>query len=243
VSGIDDLLADAAIPTSSGGEAGVAAGLRRLALAAAAAPYGAARPGAATRLTRLREARAHLDALSRWVIGTPAAPAVVRRLVDEPPADGYAALVFGCLLHLTGHPESAQFWWQLAAGAESPAAAHCLHLHHLHRGELREARHWAGQAAAALAVAASGDGATPPRTPPPSGYLAVLTAFTRWAAKRAPALSPEPLEPEVDRLAARDRGIVTGPDRRLADRLCQALGVTPPGGPGFGRAVPGGGPV
>jgi hypothetical protein len=232
VSGIDDLLAEAAIPTSSGDETAVAAGLRRLALAAAAGSYGGARPGAATRLARLREARTHLDALSRWVIGTPAAPAVVRRLVDEPPADGYAALVFGCLLHLTGHPESAQFWWQLAAGAESPAAAHCLHLHHLHRGELREARHWAGQAAAAVAVAAAGEGGTA-RAPSPSGYLAVLTAFTRWAAKRAPTLSPEPLEPEVDRLAARDRGIVTGPDRRLADRLCQALGVTSPGGAGL----------
>ncbi|MFD6750935.1 hypothetical protein ACFWDC_38360, partial [Streptomyces anthocyanicus] len=52
------------------------------------------------------------------------------------------ALVLAYLLHLTGHPESAQFWWQLAAGAGHREAAYCLHLHHLALGEAREAWHW-----------------------------------------------------------------------------------------------------
>ncbi|MBL1093138.1 MULTISPECIES: hypothetical protein [Streptomyces] len=38
------------------------------------------------------------------------------------------AQVFACMLSLADHPESAQFWWQFAAGAGNRAAAYCLHL-------------------------------------------------------------------------------------------------------------------
>lgn len=41
--------------------------------------------------------------------------------------------------------DGAQFWWQFAAGAGNPTGALCLYLLHLRRGEMRDARHWAGQ--------------------------------------------------------------------------------------------------
>ncbi|GHD34935.1 hypothetical protein GCM10010313_81970 [Streptomyces violarus] len=51
-----------------------------------------------------------------------------------------------CLLSLADSSEGAQWWWQFAAGAGNATAAHCLHLFHLGRGELRDADHWAHQA-------------------------------------------------------------------------------------------------
>lgn len=56
-------------------------------------------------------------------------------------------LIFACLLHLADKGEAAQFWWQFSAGAGSTIAALCLYLMHMHRGELRDADHWAIQAA------------------------------------------------------------------------------------------------
>ncbi|MFI0192797.1 hypothetical protein ACH4PW_35330 [Streptomyces sp. NPDC017082] len=64
------------------------------------------------------------------------------RTVDDGQLVVDGALVFACLLHLTEYRDSAQFWWQLAAGAGHRAAAYCLHFHHLSRGQMREARHW-----------------------------------------------------------------------------------------------------
>ncbi|MBL1098286.1 hypothetical protein [Streptomyces coffeae] len=57
-----------------------------------------------------------------------------------------SALIFACLLHLADR-EGAQFWWQFSAGAGSATAALCLHLMHTQRGELRDAEHWAHEAA------------------------------------------------------------------------------------------------
>ncbi|MFD5935423.1 hypothetical protein [Streptomyces sp. NPDC060333] len=56
------------------------------------------------------------------------------------------AVVFGCLLHLSGLREGARFWWQFAAGsgrARTAAAAYCLFLDHSRRGEHHDARVWA----------------------------------------------------------------------------------------------------
>ncbi|MEK8169013.1 hypothetical protein NKH77_01795 [Streptomyces sp. M19] len=76
-------------------------------------------------------------------------PARVDRLVGETldvdNLDIDGARIYACLLSLAGHPESAQYWWQLAAGAGDRMAAYCLHLHHECRGELREAEHWANE--------------------------------------------------------------------------------------------------
>ncbi|GAA0588838.1 hypothetical protein [Streptomyces crystallinus] len=56
------------------------------------------------------------------------------------------ARVLGCMLHLTGRPESARFWWQYAAGAGDAAATFCLGLHHRALGEHPEADWWHHQA-------------------------------------------------------------------------------------------------
>lgn len=75
--------------------------------------------------------------MCRWAINASSAPGHIRRLADAPTRgtegefDEAGAAVFACLPFLTGHPESAQFWWQLSAGAGNRIAAYCLHLHHL----------------------------------------------------------------------------------------------------------------
>ncbi|CAM5628804.1 hypothetical protein ACIPPN_27475 [Streptomyces diastaticus] len=66
------------------------------------------------------------------------------RLIDHVDPEG--ALRFGCLLSIADFTYSAQWWWQYAAGAGSGTAAHCLHLLHLGRGDLRDATHWERQA-------------------------------------------------------------------------------------------------
>jgi hypothetical protein len=59
--------------------------------------------------------------------------------------DPDGALTFACLLSLADEEEGAQFWWHYAAGAGSTTAVLCLYLLHLHHGDMRDARHWAGQ--------------------------------------------------------------------------------------------------
>ncbi|MFE5197934.1 sigma factor-like helix-turn-helix DNA-binding protein [Streptomyces sp. NPDC056601] len=143
VTTIDDLLADAAIPVSDARNFDVGAALRRLAADAAALDP---TPG----VERATQAGHRLSMVCRWILNEPDAAAHVDKIAQGPDQspmtevqmDVDGALVYACLLHLTGHPESAQFWWQLAAGASSRAAAYCLHLDHLRLGELREARHW-----------------------------------------------------------------------------------------------------
>ncbi|MFE5533944.1 hypothetical protein ACFQ8X_48050, partial [Embleya sp. NPDC056538] len=56
------------------------------------------------------------------------------------------ALVFACLLHITGRDEAAGFWWRFAAGAGSHTAAYCLYLDHRSRGEIHDAHFWLDQA-------------------------------------------------------------------------------------------------
>ncbi|MFD8670722.1 hypothetical protein ACFV1U_35785 [Streptomyces microflavus] len=62
--------------------------------------------------------------------------------IDE---DG--ALRFASLLFLVDEREGARFWWQFSAGVGNATSAYCLHLYHLSRGELRDADHWALEAA------------------------------------------------------------------------------------------------
>ncbi|WP_438484746.1 hypothetical protein [Streptomyces sp. S186] len=56
------------------------------------------------------------------------------------------ALVLGCVLHLARRADSAQFWWQFAAGAGDTGAACCLYLHHMALGEVDQAQLWCEQA-------------------------------------------------------------------------------------------------
>lgn len=95
------------------------------------------------------QAARDLRTLSTLVINDSAASACMSRLVNHPRMiEPEGALVFACLLHLTGRAEGAQFWWQFAAGAGNPTSAYCLYLLHMQHGELRDAEHWADQAAA-----------------------------------------------------------------------------------------------
>ncbi|MEU9039369.1 IclR family transcriptional regulator C-terminal domain-containing protein [Streptomyces sp. NPDC048352] len=57
------------------------------------------------------------------------------------------ALVFACVLHLTGDEHGARFWWQYAAGCDNRTAAYCLYLDHTRNGDYDDARRWADQAA------------------------------------------------------------------------------------------------
>ncbi|MGW7645490.1 hypothetical protein [Streptomyces bobili] len=214
---IDELLAGARIPTGPRDGFDVGTALRRLATDAAAV---AARPHPDT--VRAAQAGLRLSVVCRWILNKPDAADHVDRLAQEPGTpvgeghlDVEGALVFACLLHLTDHHESAQFWWQLAAGAGHRAAAYCLHLHHLALGETREARHWLHQVTDAELDPDAPDGT----------FLATLEAVATYVRRTGSSLASAPtggLEMEIDRLATAKSGsciIVQRPDQRLADRL------------------------
>lgn len=212
---IDTLLKDARLPVSVQRGFDVAAGLRRLAA-------DASRRTPATEVTRAAQAGQRLGVVCRWVLNEPDAAAHVAKIAEGPERgpltedelDVDGALVFACLLYLTGHPESAQFWWQLAAGAGSRASAYCLHLHHLWLGDSKRARHWFHQLTHSMADTA----------PPDAAFLDGLEIFARYVrANGSRALAPTGrLESEVDRLAARaphSSVIVARPDGQLVARL------------------------
>ncbi|MEU9245349.1 hypothetical protein [Streptomyces shenzhenensis] len=217
MSPIDELLADARIPTTPRDGFDVGAALRRLARDAAVA-----KADPAPDMARAAQAGQRLSVVCRWILNRPDAADHVDRLVQEPEAlqddgslDVDGALVFACLLHLTGHPESAQFWWQLAAGAGHRAAAYCLHLHHLALSEMREARHWLHQVTDNVLDPEGPDGA----------FLYFLEAVATYVRRTGLSMANPPtagLEMEVDRLATTATGpciIVRRPDQRLADHL------------------------
>ncbi|MFD5935535.1 MULTISPECIES: hypothetical protein [unclassified Streptomyces] len=212
---IEDLLEEAAVPTSATASFDVGQALRRLAVDAAKAK--AAPP---KELVRAAEASRRLPVISRWILNRPEAAAQIDRLardtqddeVQEEHLDIDGALVYGALLYLTGHPESAQFWWQLAAGAGRRTAAYCLHLHHLALGEMKEARHWHHQVTDTSLDSEA----------PDADFMAFLGAVALYVRRHgSEATGPTAvLEMEVDRLATRGQCvIVSGPDRRLANRL------------------------
>ena len=104
--------------------------------------------GTGWRYRTAHEQAAHdLDLAISLVVGAPRAADSLARLVDHRRVDPEGALVFGCLLHLVGHREAAQFWWQFAAGGGSRTAAFCLYLHHRCLAEFRDAEYWRDQTA------------------------------------------------------------------------------------------------
>ncbi|WP_269859170.1 hypothetical protein [Streptomyces sp. RPT161] len=212
---IEDLLADAALPTTPPVAFDVGTALRRLA-------RDAARTAPPPHMERTAQAGQRLAVVSRWILNGPGAAHHVDRLaqdtrsapVEEDQLDVEGAAVFACLLYLTDHPESAQFWWQLAAGAGHRAAAYCLHLHHLALGETREAAHWRHQITHPIVEADAVD----------DDFLDCVEVVARYVRRNGSAASPPTatLEMEVDRLADDATNpciIVRRPDRRLADHL------------------------
>ncbi|KRV50612.1 hypothetical protein AQ490_16265 [Wenjunlia vitaminophila] len=205
---IHDLLAGAAVPPSAASGFDVGAALRRLAVDAARARRNtASTPGS--------RAKVMLVVVSRWVLDEPLAGPRLARLADEEPLEAEGALVFACLLHLASHPESAQFWWQLAAGAGDRVAAYCLHLHHTARGEAREAQHWFDQVVRVLV-----DPREPvPQPPPLPEHQQFLSLFARYG------MGAEPLGADVALLAGADTCVIARrPDRETAARLHDLVG-------------------
>nr|WTB11081.1 hypothetical protein OG546_47500 [Streptomyces antimycoticus] len=92
------------------------------------------------------QAAQDLRKLSTLVIRDSRAAHHIALLAQSCRAEPASALIFACLLHLADR-EGAQFWWQFSAGAGSATAALCLYLMHMQRGELRDAEHWAHEAA------------------------------------------------------------------------------------------------
>ncbi|GAA3889266.1 hypothetical protein [Streptomyces sedi] len=115
--------------------------IQALALAPASRP-----PGPRPPVILQERAGQDLTQLSRLIIRTSHAAANIAGLVDRIEPDG--AMVFACLLHLSGRHDGARFWWQFSAGAGKSTAALCLYLLHLQQGDMRDAHHWAREAVA-----------------------------------------------------------------------------------------------
>ncbi|MEU6070636.1 hypothetical protein ABZ864_40900 [Streptomyces sp. NPDC047082] len=191
-----------------------AAGLRRLARdSGRAAP---AKPSVVTR------ARHQLSVMTYLYLNERDAPGHVEefaaRLGDDgkgnhhPPfedLDVHGAQLFGCMLHMAGHPHSAQFWWELAAGADHIGAVYCLYLHHLGQGASAEAGHWLDQLRLQHADI-------------DEVFLLGTARFTQWMHDHRPLAAHPDLVEEVVRLALHDDGdqfLVCRPERQIADRL------------------------
>ncbi|MEW2433837.1 hypothetical protein AB0952_06575 [Streptomyces caniferus] len=156
VSGIDDLAGFADLDAT-----GVLGGLGASARAEAAAAEGTAADGRSTAQRPARtayaapstypsardEATHELQLACALVVNAAAAAASLERLVDDHHIDPEGALVFACLLHITGRHDAAHFWWHFGAGAGSRTAAYCLYLSHRRNGEYRDAAYWREQAA------------------------------------------------------------------------------------------------
>ena len=210
---------------ASGGPLDQAEGLRRLAVDLDRHRAGTYRQPAWW--TGALRARTKLESLSRWVINQPSAALELGRLADYPtdyPTAGpqlpcaEGARVFGCLLHLTGHDESAQFWWRFAAGAEDKVSAYCLYLLKIQHGDLRQAQIWFEIAvpggvqhtypyphAPAPASTSQAAGYSPAATPPPlDNFHLLLSVFARKSAcyGTTAVLPDDLLRAEVERVVA-----------------------------------------
>ncbi|MFH8345252.1 hypothetical protein [Streptomyces sp. NPDC018045] len=168
------------------------------------------------------EATHELDLACALVVNAAAAADSLARLVDDHRLDPEGALVFGCLLHITGRAEAADFWWRFGAGGGSRTAAYCLYLSHRRHGEFRDAAHWRTQAAhdpdeeppAPVAFDAG-------RLLPDAARHALLV---QWHSGLAPTL-PAALENVINRLTVvgddEDFGEIPRPSPTLVDDLSQ----------------------
>ncbi|HET9382870.1 MAG TPA: hypothetical protein VFP69_18880 [Streptomyces sp.] len=162
-----------------------------------------------------------LAVIARWVINAPQAAGHVRRLAEEigdedtvelhevalADLDVDGAHVFACMLHLAGHPESACFWWQFAAGAGNRNATYCLYLHHLEQGDVKEAHQWRTQ------FQCGADG-------PDDAFLDVVEQFAGYVWRHCTVTPAPRLTDEVARLATHEPDdVLVLPERELADRL------------------------
>ncbi|MFJ8431145.1 hypothetical protein ACIQ9P_07565 [Kitasatospora sp. NPDC094019] len=158
-----------------------------------------------------------LRTLDTVVINEPGAWEEIESLVTD--WEPHGALIFGCLLDLSDRHHSATWWWQFAAGAGSHLAAYCMYLHHLRRGELRDAENWFTQ------TACLENGTSAPLAP----KLPNLPGYARLASRLAPPLPdstglPRPdraLQDAINGLPREDEagGLLSLPTDAIADRL------------------------
>ncbi|MEU8892899.1 hypothetical protein [Streptomyces sp. NPDC048442] len=215
---IDQLLEDAAVPVSRADKFDVGTALQRL-----AADPNRRRP--APKIERAARAGERLSIICKWVLHGPGVAHHLHRMVGALTQDAPATAASGdgmdldgatglaCLLYLTGHPESADFWWGIAAGADHGVAAYCLHLHHLARGETREATHWREQI---VRTAARND------EPVDERFLEWIDVLAHWVRANGYAVTgpTELLKREIARLAEDGSCVIIhNPDERLAERL------------------------
>jgi hypothetical protein len=194
-------------------------------------------------LSRREQAARELRTLSSWAIRSPGAVGLIAELATTHQIDPDSALVFACLLHLADRDDQAEVLWQFSAGAGKPASAECLYLLHTTRGELRQARHWAHQAAdldhadevplrARLVDAACRERA----------HLTSLMLLRSWRALRGTDTGPgltistfhagagtlsRAMTRAIQALKAEpdvEFGPLSWPDRTLADQMQEALG-------------------
>lgn len=109
-------------------------------------PEGASRHRIPLCAAQHEKAARQLRKLSTLVIRDSRAAHHIALLARSCRVEPASALIFACLLHLADR-EGAQFWWQFSAGAGNATAALCLYLMHMQRGEVRDAEHWAQEAA------------------------------------------------------------------------------------------------
>ena len=187
---------------------------------------------------RASQARACLEVLAVSIVNDPSAAAHLDRL-GRPCAntpedlDGRMAgwRVFGCLLYLNGHPDSAAFWWGIAAGGGDATAAECRALQQQIRGEARAIE--STRAAGWTPIPALGDLsemlAFAPTLPPLPRDL--IHHYHAGAAAAPPdVLAQAVIGIEVDRLGVHDvpgagaDGLVEEPGPCLANRLRELAG-------------------
>ncbi|MCG3044061.1 hypothetical protein L7D48_26375 [Streptomyces sp. S1A] len=228
---IDALLEGAEVLGGEYDDYDPAAARERIARAVATCPPSArppANPDTGWRYRTVHEQAAHdLDLAISLVVGSPGAAGSLARLIDHRRTEPEGALVFACLLHLVGHRDAAQFWWQFAAGGGSRTAAFCLCLHHRRLGEFRDADHWRRQAAL---LGSARTAARAPRStagvPGPHGFLLpdairrdLLSQCHRGRHPRLPAA----VEAVVNRLRVdgddEDYGEIPRPEPGLPDEL------------------------
>ncbi|AJC59925.1 hypothetical protein GZL_07373 [Streptomyces sp. 769] len=170
------------------------------------------------------EAVHELQLACALVVNAAAAAASLERLVNDHHIDPEGALVFGCLLHITGRSAAARFWWLFGAGAGSRTAAYCLYLAHRGDGEFRDATYWREQAAHApdeepRAVAAFDEKQLLPDE-------ARHNLLVQWHSGLAPTL-PSALENVINRLVVEgddeDFGAIPRPSPTLVEDLGRAL--------------------
>ncbi|WP_446039587.1 hypothetical protein [Streptomyces sp. SID1121] len=171
--------------------------------------------------TAHEQAGRDLDLAVALVLNAPEAAGCLAQLVDHDRIDPQGAVVFAALLHLTGHRDAAQFWWQFAAGGGNRTAAFCLFLAHQQRAEFRDAAHWRAESRRLAGPGRTPSDGAPPPVPSLSSLLpeAVLHDLIGQCHRGRHPTLPAALEAVVNRLrvdsADEDYGEVPQPDETL----------------------------